>query len=83
MVAQAEQRLRSLSMRAAKTGESAVACLRIDLYLALDRASSRHRVGLDYLRHLGIDFRCIRRRPMLDANTIGSGPGWAVARSKI
>ncbi|MEA2745693.1 MAG: hypothetical protein QOG25_4064, partial [Acetobacteraceae bacterium] len=33
-----------------------VACLRVDLYTALDQSSRAIAVGLDYLRHLGIDW---------------------------
>jgi PAS domain S-box-containing protein len=53
----AEQRLNVLSTRAANTLERAtVACLRIDLYTTLDQGSCAIAVGLDYLRHLGIDW---------------------------
>src|SRR5256884_2600996 len=56
-VAEAEQRLAALSSRAANTVERAtVACLRADLYTALDQSSRAIAVGLDYLRHLGIDW---------------------------
>jgi PAS domain S-box-containing protein len=52
-----EQRLTALSSRAANTVERAtVACLRVDLYTALDQSSRAIAVGLDYLRHLGIDW---------------------------
>src|SRR6202043_3982787 len=55
-LAEAEQRLAALSTRAANTVERAtVACLRIDLYTILDQ-SRAITVGLDYLRHLGIDW---------------------------
>ena len=55
--AQAEQRLAALSTRAANTAERAsVACLRIDLYVTLAQSSRAIAVGLDYLRHLGIDW---------------------------
>ena len=33
-----------------------VACLRVDLYTTLDQSSRAIAVGLDYLRHLGIDW---------------------------
>src|SRR6202030_904262 len=53
----AVQRLAALSTRAAKTVERAtVACLRVDLYTTLDQSSRAIAVGLDYLRHLGIDW---------------------------
>jgi PAS domain S-box-containing protein len=53
----AEQRLNVLSSRAANTLERAtVACLRIDLYTTMDRSSRAVAVGLDYLRHLSIDW---------------------------
>jgi len=56
-LAEAEQRLEALSARAANTVERAtVACLRVDLYTALDQSSRAIAVGLDYLRHLGIDW---------------------------
>jgi PAS domain S-box-containing protein len=56
-LAEAEQRLAALSTRAATTVERAtVACLRVDLYTALDQSSRAIAVGLDYLRHLGIDW---------------------------
>jgi len=55
--AEAEQRLAALSSRAATTEERAtVACLRADLYMTLDQGSRAVAVGLDYLRHLGIDW---------------------------
>jgi PAS domain S-box-containing protein len=55
--AAAEQRLATLTTRAANTVERAtVACLRVDLYTALDQSSRAIAVGLDYLRHLGIDW---------------------------
>jgi PAS domain S-box-containing protein len=56
-LAEAEQRLTVLSARAANTVErAAVACLRMDLYTTLDQSSRTIAVGLDYLRHLGIDW---------------------------
>jgi PAS domain S-box-containing protein len=56
-LAEAEQRLAVLSTRAANTVERAtVACLRADLYTTLDQSSRAIAVGLDYLRHLGIDW---------------------------
>ena len=36
--------------------EPTVACLRVDLYTTLDQSSRAIAVGLDYLRHLGIDW---------------------------
>jgi PAS domain S-box-containing protein len=52
--AEAEQRLTTLSARAATTVERAsVACLRVDLYTALGQSSRAVGVGIDYLRHLG------------------------------
>ena len=54
---EAEQRLGAVATRAADTVERAmVACLRIDLYTALDESNRAIAVGLDYLRHLGIDW---------------------------
>ncbi len=56
-LADAEQRLAVLSARAATTIERArVTCLQVDLYTTLDRAGRAIAVGLDYLRHLGIDW---------------------------
>jgi predicted ATPase len=56
-LAQAEQRLEALSSRTASTVERAtVAGLRADLYTTLDQGSRAIAVGLDYLRHLGIDW---------------------------
>ncbi len=56
-LAEAEQRLTTLSARAATTVERAsVACLRADLYTALGQSSRAVGVGLDYLRHLGGDW---------------------------
>ncbi|MCU1240543.1 MAG: hypothetical protein JWO71_1269 [Candidatus Acidoferrum typicum] len=55
--AEAEQRLAALSSRATTTVERAtVACLRADLYMTLDQSNRAVAVGLDYLRHLGIDW---------------------------
>jgi PAS domain S-box-containing protein len=56
-LAAAEQRLAALSIRAADTVERAkVACLRVDLYTTLDQSSRAIAVGLDYLKHLGIEW---------------------------
>jgi PAS domain S-box-containing protein len=56
-LAEAQQRLAALSTRAAITVERAtVASLRVDLYTTLDQGSRAIAVGLDYLRHLGIDW---------------------------
>jgi PAS domain S-box-containing protein len=56
-LAEAEQRLMALSARAVTTVEHAsVTCLRADLYTTLDQGSRAIAVGLDYLRHLGIDW---------------------------
>ena len=56
-IAEAEKRLRSLSMRAVTTGERvAVACLQVDLYQGIDRSDEAIAVGLRALRHLGVDF---------------------------
>jgi PAS domain S-box-containing protein len=54
---EAEERSTELSTRAANTVEQAtVACLRVELYLTLDQSGRAVAVGLDYLRHLGIDW---------------------------
>jgi predicted ATPase/signal transduction histidine kinase len=56
-LAEAEQRMAALSSRAANTVERAtLACLRVDLYTTLDQGSRAIVVGLDCLRHLGIDW---------------------------
>ncbi|HET9377639.1 MAG TPA: serine/threonine-protein kinase PknK, partial [Chthoniobacterales bacterium] len=56
-LAAAEQRLAALSARAANTVELAsVACLRVDLYTTLDQSDRAVGVGLEYLRHLGIEW---------------------------
>jgi predicted ATPase len=55
--AEADQRLAALSIRAATTVERAtVACLRADLYMTTDQSNRAVGVGLNYLRHLGIDW---------------------------
>jgi len=56
-LAEAEQRLAALSARAAATLEHAsVTCLRADLYTTLDQNSRAVAVGLDYLRHLDMEW---------------------------
>ena len=56
-LAQAEERLAMLSMHAATIAERAtVTCLCVDLYMTLGRNDRAVAVGLDYLRHLGIDW---------------------------
>ncbi len=56
-LAEAEERLATLSPRAIHTVEqSAVVCLRIDLYMTLDRADRAVVVCLDYLEKLGIEW---------------------------
>ena len=55
--APAEQRLTTLSSRAANPVELAtVTCLRVDLYTTLDRTDRVVAVCLDYLRDLGIEW---------------------------
>jgi PAS domain S-box-containing protein len=55
--AESEQRLTTLSRRAVTTVERAkITCLRADLYMTLDQSNRAVAVGLDYLRHLGIDW---------------------------
>jgi PAS domain S-box-containing protein len=55
-LAAAEERLTALATRAVHTVEHAtVACLRVDLYTTLDRLGRAVDVGLDYLRHVGVD----------------------------
>jgi PAS domain S-box-containing protein len=56
-LAEAEQRIAALSSSAATTVERAtVACMRADLYMTLDQSNRAVAVGLDYLRHLGVDW---------------------------
>ncbi|HTI16612.1 MAG TPA: serine/threonine-protein kinase PknK, partial [Trinickia sp.] len=56
-LADAQRHLEALSTRATTTAECAsVACLRMNLYVALDRSGDAVAVGLEYLRHLGIDW---------------------------
>jgi PAS domain S-box-containing protein len=53
----AEERLRTLSTRAATTVErAAVGCLRADLYTTLGQSRNALAVGLEYLGHLGVDW---------------------------
>ena len=55
--AAAEERLTMLSSRAVNTVELAtVACLRVDLFMILDLSDRAVAVGLDYLRHLGVEW---------------------------
>ena len=57
MLARAEPRLKALSALATNPGERAdVACLLIDLYVTLDQSALGVAVGLDCLRHLGIEW---------------------------
>jgi PAS domain S-box-containing protein len=54
---EADERLTALSARAATTVERAsVACLHMDLCLNFDQSGRAVAVGLNYLRHLGIDW---------------------------
>jgi PAS domain S-box-containing protein len=56
-MAAADERLNGLSTRAADTVERAsVACLHVDLYTTLAQSSRAIDVGLDYLKHLGIEW---------------------------
>jgi PAS domain S-box-containing protein len=56
-LAEAEQRLAALPARATDAVEQAtVAGLRVDLYVTLDQSGRAVAVGLDYLRHLGIEW---------------------------
>jgi predicted ATPase/signal transduction histidine kinase len=55
--APAEERLTALTARAATLVEqAAVAALRVDLYTMLDQCDRALIVGLDYLRHLGVEW---------------------------
>ncbi|CAB3749090.1 AAA family ATPase [Paraburkholderia humisilvae] len=56
-LAEADERLTALSARVATTDERAsVASLRVELYLTIDRSGQAVAVGLDYLRHLGVEW---------------------------
>jgi len=56
-VTDAEDRLALLAERAMTTLErTTVACLRVDLYMSIDRSDHAVAVGLDALRQLGIDW---------------------------
>ncbi|MCP3713527.1 AAA family ATPase [Paraburkholderia sp. CNPSo 3274] len=56
-LADAQERLAMLSSRATTTAEQAhVACLRMDVYLTLDRSGRAVEVCLDHLRQVGIDW---------------------------
>src|SRR6266513_930198 len=56
-LAEAEQRLEALSAHATDPVERAtVACLGVDLYVTLDQSRRAVAVGLDFLRHLGIEW---------------------------
>jgi predicted ATPase len=55
-IVEAEDRLRSLSIRAVTTEERvSVACLQVDLYQGVDRSDEAVAVGLRALRHLGVN----------------------------
>jgi PAS domain S-box-containing protein len=55
-IAEAEGRLRGLSLRAITTTERVgVACLQVDLYQGIDRSDEAVAVGLRALRHLGME----------------------------
>jgi len=56
-VTEAEEHLNVLSTRAATTVEkTTVACLRVDLYMSIDRSDHAVTVGLESLQSLGIDW---------------------------
>src|SRR5262249_56897184 len=56
-LAEAEQRLEALSAHTSDPVERAtVACLRVDLYVTLNQSPRAVAVGLDFLRHLGIEW---------------------------
>src|SRR5260221_1364365 len=56
-LAAAEERLATLSSRAANTVERAtVACLRVDLYTTLNQSDRAVAVCLDYLRSMGVEW---------------------------
>jgi PAS domain S-box-containing protein len=56
-VVAAEESLTMLSSRAVNTVElAAVTCLRVDLYMTLNRSERAVDIGLDYLRYLGVDW---------------------------
>ncbi|TQF29723.1 AAA family ATPase [Bradyrhizobium sp. UNPA324] len=56
-LAEAERRLEALSAHATNPVERAtVACLRVDLYVTLNQSPRAVAVGLDFLRHLGVEW---------------------------
>ena len=56
-VTQAQDHLHVLSTRAATTVEkTTVACLRVDLYMSIDRSEDAVTIGLESLQSLGIDW---------------------------
>jgi PAS domain S-box-containing protein len=56
-LAEAEQRLQALSAVAENLNERAkIACVLVDLYVALDQSPRAVAIGLDFLRHVGIDW---------------------------
>jgi PAS domain S-box-containing protein len=80
-LADAERRLTALSTAATSTVERAgVACLRVDLYVTLDQSGAAVAVGLDYLRHLGIEWSAhpteqeVRREYERVWSTLGDRP---------
>ena len=53
----AEPRLASLSTRAIDQVErAAIACFQIDLHMTLDQADRAAAIGLDFLRHIGVNW---------------------------
>src|SRR5262249_15771809 len=57
VLAAAEERLNALSTRAATIIErAAVACLRLDLYTMIGQSGRAVAAGLEYLRHLGLEW---------------------------
>jgi predicted ATPase len=81
--AAAEERLAALSTRAANTVERAtVACLRVDLYTFQIRADVPSRWVSTTSGISALTGRRTRQKTKRDANTSGSGPNSAAARSR-
>jgi hypothetical protein len=72
-----------LSSRAAPTIDQAtVACLRIDLYMTLDRSDRAVDVGLTYLRHLGVEWSAQPSGQRSRGSTrLGAADVWAPSAS--
>ena len=84
-VTQAQDHLHVLSTRAATTVEkTTVACLRVDLYMSMDRSEDAVTIGLEIGSNLWASTGPrARRKKKHCANMRASGPGLEVEKSKI